>query len=191
GETRETPWRLVGEVLRTYIICEDGDKNVWLIDKHAAHERVQFDRLKNNPVPVMRQTLLRSLPAELPREDAALLLENLSLLEGLGFLCEEFGADALLVREIPADILAEDAVSALEELAQTLRRGGDPAVRRDAMLATMACKAAIKAGMLSSGAELRILIDRVQAGEIRYCPHGRPVAVKIPPYELEKLFKRA
>ena len=78
-------------------------------------------------------------------------------------------------------------------LAGQLRLSGtaDPAAARDAMLHTMACKAAIKGGWVSGEAELRALMERVESGEIRYCPHGRPVAVKLSRYELEKMFKRA
>ena len=78
-------------------------------------------------------------------------------------------------------------------LSGQLRLAGtaDPAAARDAMLHTMACKAAIKGGWVSDPAELKVLLDKVQSGEIRYCPHGRPVAVKLTRYELEKMFKRA
>ncbi|MEG1987962.1 MAG: DNA mismatch repair endonuclease MutL [Oscillibacter sp.] len=187
----QAPWRIAGEILRTYIICEAEDQCVWLIDKHAAHERVNFDRLQAAQTPPMRQTLLRPLAAELEREDGALLLENLPLLEQFGFACEEFGQGALLVREVPSDIDAADTVATLEEFAEALRTGRDPQQRREALLHTMACKAAIKAGMHSDERELRVLVDRVQSGEIQYCPHGRPVAVQLTKYELEKMFKRA
>lgn len=186
-----TPWRIAGEVLRTYIICEAEDGCVFLVDKHAAHERINFDRLAAAQTPPMRQTLIAPLTAELAREDGALLLSNLPLLEQFGFFCEDFGDGAVLVREVPADIDAGDAVSALEEFAEALRTGRSPAQRREAMLHTMACKAAIKAGMHSDTRELRVLVDRVQSGEIQYCPHGRPIAVRLTKYELEKMFKRA
>jgi len=187
----EAPWRIAGEVLRTYIICEAEDETVWLIDKHAAHERINFDRLKANLEPPMRQQLLQPIAAELEQEDAALLLENLPALEAFGFLCEDFGGGTVLIREVPADIDAADATATLEEFAQNLRTGRDPAERREALLRTMACKAAIKAGMHSDQKELRVLVDKVQSGDIQYCPHGRPVAVKLTKYELEKMFKRA
>ena len=188
---KEIPWRIAGEVLHTYIVCESGDGCVWLIDKHAAHERMNFDKLKNAQEPPMRQTLLAPIAAELSREDGALLLENLPLLEQFGFACEDFGAGALLVREVPADIDAADTVPTLEEFAERLRTGRSPDEKREALLHTMACKAAIKGGWVSDPAELRVLVDRVQSGEIKYCPHGRPVAVKLTKYELEKMFKRA
>lgn len=190
-ETKEAPWRIAGEVLRTYIICESADGCVWLIDKHAAHERINFDKLKNSQEPPMRQTLLSPIAAELSREDGALLLENLPLLEQFGFACEDFGGGALLVREVPADIDAADTVSTLEEFAECLRTGRSPDEKRENLLHTMACKAAIKGGWVSDPAELRVLVDRVQSGEVKYCPHGRPVAVKLTKYELEKMFHRA
>ena len=188
---RETPWRVAGEVLRTYVVCESADGCVWLIDKHAAHERINFDKLKNAQEPPMRQTLLAPIAAELSREDGALLLENLPLLEQFGFACEDFGGGALLVREVPADIDAADTVSTLEEFAECLRTGRSPDEKRENLLHTMACKAAIKGGWVSDPAELRVLVDRVQSGEVKYCPHGRPVAVKLTKYELEKMFRRA
>ena len=189
---RQAPWRVVGEVLRTYIICEDGQENVWLIDKHAAHERVRFDALKNNTQPVMSQQLLSPLAVELSAEDAASLLEQLPLLEEFGFVCEDFGDGTVLVRQVPSDLEVEDVPAALEELAEDLRLNrADPAAARDSLLQTMACKSAIKAGMWSDPSELQALADKVQSGEIRYCPHGRPVAVKLSKYEMEKMFKRA
>ena len=188
---KEAPWRIAGEVLHTYIICESEDGCVWLIDKHAAHERINFDRLKAAKEPVMRQALLQPVAAELSREDGALLLENLELLEQFGFACEDFGDGAILVREVPADIDAGDTVSTLEELAENLRSGKSLEEKRENLLHTMACKAAIKGGWTSDVSELMVLVEKVQSGEVRYCPHGRPVAVKLTKYELEKMFKRA
>ena len=140
----------------------------------------------------MRQTLLTPVAAELGREDCALLLENAALLESFGFACEDFGDGTVLVREIPSDIRTGDAASTLEELAQKLLLGRvDPEGVRDELLHTMACKSAIKAGMVTDEKELAALVEKVQSGEIKYCPHGRPVAVKMTKYEIEKMFKRA
>ena len=186
---REAPWRIAGEVLRTYIICEDEQENVWLIDKHAAHERVLFDALKAATEPIMSQTLLEPMAVELSPEDCAAVLEQLPLLERYGFRCEDFGG-AVLVRGVPAGV--DDPTGALEELAEDLRLNrADPDTARDSLLQTMACKSAIKAGMHTDPAELRRLVDRVQSGEIQYCPHGRPVAVRLSKYQVEKMFKRA
>ena len=188
---REAPWRIAGEVLHTYIICEDDADTLWLIDKHAAHERINFDRLLAAKEPPMRQALLQPIAVEPGREDAALLLENLELLEQFGFGCEDFGDGAILVREVPADLDAADTAATLEEFAQNLRSGRSLDEKREALLHTMACKAAIKGGWTSDPAELKVLVEKVQSGEVRYCPHGRPVVVKVTKYELEKLFKRA
>lgn len=186
---REAPWRIAGEVLRTYIICEDEQENVWLIDKHAAHERVRFDALKAATEPIMSQTLLEPMAVELSPEDCAAVLEQLPLLERYGFRCEDFGG-AVLVRGVPTGV--DDPTGALEELAEDLRLNrADPDAARDSLLQTMACKSAIKAGMHTDPAELRRLVDRVQSGEIQYCPHGRPVAVRLSKYQVEKMFKRA
>ena len=187
----EAPWRIAGEVFHTYIICEDGSENLWLIDKHAAHERINFDRLMAAKEPPMRQTLMQPVAVEPGKEDAALLLENLELLEQFGFGCEDFGDGAILVREVPADLDAADTAATLEEFAQKLRTGRSLDEKREALLHTMACKASIKGGWTSDPAELKVLVEKVQSGEVRYCPHGRPVVVKIRKYELEKLFKRA
>ena len=191
AEEQEAPWRIAGEILHTYIVCESEDGCVYLIDKHAAHERVNFDRLKAAQEPPMRQTLLSPVAAELGKEDAALILENIALLEQFGFSCEDFGDGAVLVREVPADMDAADTAATLEEMAENLRTGRSLAEKRENLLHTMACKAAIKGGWTSDISELRVLVEKVQRGEVKYCPHGRPVAVKLTKYELEKMFKRA
>ncbi|MBQ3102917.1 MAG: DNA mismatch repair endonuclease MutL [Oscillospiraceae bacterium] len=190
---KEAPWRIAGEVLKTYIVCEAEDKTVWLIDKHAAHERLIFDRLKAHTEPIMSQILLAPMAVNLSAESYDAVLSHLDLLKEFGFDCEDFGDGSILVREIPSDINASDAPSALEELAEklTTSRVHTPDAARDAMLHTMACKAAIKAGMTSDVKELAALVEKVQSGAVRYCPHGRPVAVKLTQYELEKMFKRA
>ena len=188
----EAPWRIAGEVLKTFIICEDGDGAVWLIDKHAAHERVRFDALKASPVPPMEQQLLTPAAVTLSGEEYGAVLENLPLLERCGFRCEDFGDGTVLVRALPDDVPAAEAASTLEEMAQKLLlQRADPEGLRDDLLHTIACKSAIKAGMTSDVTELAALVRRVQSGEIRYCPHGRPVAAKLTRYELEKMFKRA
>jgi DNA mismatch repair protein MutL len=186
------PWRIVGEVLKTYIICEDDAGSVWLIDKHAAHERIRFDQLKAHTEPLMAQTLLTPLTVTLEAEEYSAVLEHTELLRQFAFACEDFGGGTILVREVPADILPEDAPATLEELAHQLLLGhADPEGARDELLHTMACKSAIKAGMTTDPAEMRSLVDRVQSGEIQYCPHGRPVKYRLTQYEIEKMFKRA
>ena len=141
----------------------------------------------------MRQQLLASVAVDLAQEQYAALLEHLPLLEEFGFEAEDFGSGCLMVRAIPSDLETGQIRETLEELAEKLLPSGqaDPAAARDAMLHTMACKASIKGGWETDPAELRVLMDKVQSGEIQYCPHGRPVKVKLTRYEIEKMFKRA
>ena len=189
---KDAPWRMVGEVLKTYIICEDETENVWLIDKHAAHERLRFDALKAEDRPLMSQPLLTPLTVALEAEDYAAALDNLTTLERFGFVCEDFGSGTLLVREISAEVRLEDAAATVEELCHKLSTGSvDPETARDALYHTMACKSAIKAGETCDAKELQALVEKVQSGEILYCPHGRPVKHNLSKYEIEKLFKRA
>ncbi len=112
--------------------------------------------------------------AELSREDGALLLENLPLLEQFGFACEDFGGGALLVREVPADIDAADTRPLWRSLPSDCGRRRSPDEKREALLHTMACKAAIKGGWVSDPAELRVLVDQVQSGEMQVLPPRPP-----------------
>lgn len=189
--TEELPWRLAGEVLNTYIIVERGD-TVYLIDKHAAHERMNFDRMKAEGYDPMAQTLLTPAVCRLPPAQREALLAHRALLEEFGFEVDELGAD-LAVRQAPFDVDPADIPAALEELAQRLLTTGsaDPAAARDELLHTMACKAAIKGGWHSAPQELERVAAAVMSGQVKYCPHGRPVAVTLTRRELEKQFKRA
>ena len=193
GGGMAAPWRIAGEVLNTYIVAEDEERGtVWFIDKHAAHERVNFNRLKSGAAPVMTQELMSPLTVTLSPESCSALIGQLQLLEKFGFSVEDFGGSTLLVRSSPAGIDSGDIAGALEEIADEIARSGsaDPDAARDTMLRTVACKSAIKAGMHSDESELRVLVDKVQSGEIKFCPHGRPIAVKLTKTEIEKQFKR-
>ncbi|MCI8303221.1 MAG: DNA mismatch repair endonuclease MutL [Lawsonibacter sp.] len=189
--TEDLPWRVAGEVLNTYIIVERGE-TVYLIDKHAAHERMNFDRMKAAGYDPMAQTLLTPAVCRLAPDQREALLARRDLLEEFGFEADELGED-LAVRQAPFDIDPADIPAALEELAQRLLTTGtaDPAAARDELLHTMACKAAIKGGWHSAPQELERIAAAVMSGQVKYCPHGRPVAVELTKRELEKQFKRA
>ena len=191
-ETEEVPWRLAGEILQTYLIVEQGD-TVHLIDKHAAHERMNFDRMKAAGYQPMAQTLLAPVVFTPPPEEGVVLLDNLDLLAQFGFACEEFGGGAFVVREIPDYLEPGQVESALCELAGELLKGAgaDPQAARDAVLHTMACKAAIKGGQKNSREELLVVVREVMAGRVKYCPHGRPVAITMTKQQLEHQFKRS
>ena len=186
----EIPWRMVGEVLHTYIVVEQGDR-VFFIDKHAAHERMNFDRMKAQGYDPMAQTLLSPALCRLPAQEQAVLLAHQELLGQFGFDVDQLG-DALAVRQAPFDVDVGDIESTLSELAQRLLTTGDadPAAARDELLHTMACKAAIKGGWKTSDQELERVARAVMSGQVKYCPHGRPVAIELTQKELEKQFKR-
>ena len=186
------PWRMAGEVLNTYIIVEQGDK-VLFIDKHAAHERLNFDRLKAEGYQPMVQALLEPVVFTPPAEEGAALLAQLPLLERFGFETEDFGGGTLIVRAAPSDVAAGEIPDVLGELAGKLLTGGsaDPDAARDALLHTMACKAAIKGGQRNSPGELYKVAEAVMSGAVKYCPHGRLVAIELTRQQLEKRFGRA
>ena len=189
---KEIPWRMVGELYNSYIIVEQGDE-AFLIDKHAAHERILFEKLKANQEAISSQTLLAPLPCRLSADAAAELLANGKLLDELGFEVEEFGDNTLLLRRIPMDLNEEDACDALEELANDLLTGRqeDKSSLRDEMLHTVACKAAIKAGWVNDEKELLAVAKEVMAREeLKYCPHGRPICITLSKKQLERQFKR-
>ena len=187
----DLPWRMVGEVLHTYIVVEQGDR-VFFIDKHAAHERMNFDRMKAQGYDPMAQTLLSPVLCRLPAEEQEVLLSHQELLGQFGFDVDQLG-DALAVRQAPFDVDAGDIETTLSELAQKLLTTGDadPAAARDELLHTMACKAAIKGGWKTSDQELERVAQAVMSGQVKYCPHGRPVAIELTQKELEKQFKRS
>ena len=186
-------WRMVGELYNSYIIVEEGD-NAFLIDKHAAHERILFDKLKEHQEAISSQALLTPVPVRLSAESVSQLLENRTLLTELGFEIDEFGDNTVLLRQIPMDLSPDDAADAVEALAADLmtgRRERKDTVR-DELLHTVACKAAIKAGWVSDPKELLTLVEQVMAREdLKYCPHGRPICVTLSKKQLEKQFRRS
>ena len=188
----EASWRIVGELYNSYILVEQGD-DAFLIDKHAAHERILFEKLKANQEAISSQILLAPQTLRLQSDDRAILLENRELLSSLGFEVEEFGTDTLLIRQIPMDLSQEDAAATLEAMAADLAMGRREKTTtvRDEILHTVACKAAIKAGWHTDKKELAALVETVMAREeLKYCPHGRPICISLSKKQLEKQFKR-
>ena len=189
---REIPWRMVGELYRSYILVEQGDE-AFLIDKHAAHERILFEKLRANPTDITSQSLLSPIPVRLRADAAAQLLAKQSLLEELGFEIEEFGENTLLVRRIPMDLGEGQVADTLMQMADDLLSGrnADTDTVRDELLHTMACKAAIKAGWKTDDREHLALVKEVMSrDELKYCPHGRPICITLSKKQLEKQFKR-
>ena len=190
---QEAPWRLVGELYNSYIIVEQGEE-AFLIDKHAAHERILFEKLKKNQEAISSQALLTPVTVRLNPAAAAELISNRELLKELGFELDEFGESTVLLRQIPMDLSPEGAAEAVESIAADLLNGRREEITkvRDEVLHTVACKAAVKAGWLSDEKELLALVKQVMADEeLKYCPHGRPICITLSKKQLEKQFKRA
>ncbi len=189
---QETPYRLVGEVLNTYIIVEQ-DRTLLLIDKHAAHERILFEKLRVRQEPIMSQLLLTPILFTPEREEGSVLLENAETLSQLGFSLSDYGDGTLAINEIPEEIRSQDAEATLNVLASQLMAGKrlDPSALRDELLHTIACKAAIKGGQHNGGMELEVLAKEVLSREdLKHCPHGRPICVTMTASQLERQFKR-
>ena len=189
----EQTFRLIGEAFDSYLIAEQGE-SVLFIDKHAAHERILFEKLKAEDHPIVSQELMTPVSAELTREEAATVLENTEILGKCGFEVADFGDGDVLIRQIPCDVDEKDAVSLLQELAADLLAGKTlaPETLRDNLLHTIACKAAIKAGWHTEGAEAAHLVAEILSRtDIKYCPHGRPVCIELTKSQLERQFKRS
>ena len=188
---RAEPVRYIGEALNVYILLEQGDR-LLLIDKHAAHERILFDKMRLNEKPLMPQELLEPQPFNTDPDGAALLEENAALMARLGFALDAFGDTAFLIRAVPAQLDAASAVPLLEELVEKLREGRSLSVSDvwERLAATVACKAAIKGGWVTEREELLSLAEKVLAGEVTHCPHGRPVMAVFTRAELDKRFGR-
>lgn len=180
----------IGEAFSTYIIAQKGD-SIYLVDKHAAHERLNFNKLKENAKNESQQ-LLMPQNVRLSREEFDAVVSNLELMEKAGFELEDFGNSTILVRAVPAMIHGEDITDMLVEAAQGLITKGIPESERlDRIYHTVACKAAIKGGNITTRTELESLAKKILAdNDVMYCPHGRPVAFQLTKKELEKQFGR-
>ncbi len=182
--------RYIGEAFSTYIIAEKGD-SIYLIDKHAAHERINFNKLKKEQTAESQQLLIPQ-NVRLSGEEFNAVLDNIPLLNKAGFDVEEFGGTAVIVRAVPAMLKSEDVTDMITEAAKNLIIKGVPESERlDRIYHTVACKAAIKGGNITSPKELENLAKTVLSdNDIMYCPHGRPVAFCLTRKELEKQFGR-
>ncbi|SJZ36611.1 DNA mismatch repair endonuclease MutL [Eubacterium coprostanoligenes] len=192
AESVEVPdFRLVGEIFKTYIIIEmDGD--CYMIDKHAAHERMNFEALKAS-TEIVSQVLLSPVAVRLSREEYNAVLSNLDLYSKCGFAIEDFGNSTVLVRECPSILDGEDVSGLVEETASKLLDGKTDITpeQMDWIFHSASCRAAVKAGDKTSPYEMELFVKKLLANpNIRYCPHGRPVMIKLSKYDIEKQFGR-
>ena len=191
AEKASEPVVYVGEVFHTYVIAQMGD-SLYVIDKHAAHERLLYNQLKATPHNDA-QMLLEPVSVPLGREEYAAVTAELETLGAAGFEVEDFGGSTVLVRAVPLILSGCDAAAAIQEIAGGFVSGKRELTmdKLDWIYHSSACRAAVKAGDSSRPEELRQLAERVlQNDDIRYCPHGRPVCFELTRRELEKQFGR-
>lgn len=189
-EKQEKPVKFIGEALKTYIIAEcEGE--IYFIDKHAAHERINYERLKATEE-ISVQNLLTPVAVTLPGEDYILITENADKISEAGFEIEDFGNNSVLVTAVPQMLTGLDVQTLVYDLAQSLAETKTAVLPvQERIFHTVACKAAIKAGYDTTDYELAKLAKRVLNDDgIMYCPHGRPVAIKLTKREIEKQFGR-
>ena len=192
-EKEEKKTRLIGEAFQTYILVEYGKDQLLLIDKHAAHERILYEKLKRESGKSCAQMLLEAVPVTLEKEEYSALLEHQKLLDEAGFEVDDFGAGTVLVRSAPLSLDGTDIASAIIEIAGYLRlqKNDLHTEHLDWLYHNIACRAAVKAGNHSESQELIDLAKKLEENpEIRYCPHGRPVSIAIRKKEIEKQFGR-
>ncbi|MBR7092638.1 MAG: DNA mismatch repair endonuclease MutL [Clostridia bacterium] len=187
----DVPLRLIGEAFATYILIERQD-DLYMIDKHAAHERILYEKLRR-AAHAEAQMLLFPLNVSFTKEEYTVLIEALPLLKQAGFDVEDFGAGTLLVRGLPMNLAQQDAGAVLQEIAGRLQEGKRDITteKLDWIYHSVACRAAVKAGDVTPAAALESLAKQVlDDPQLRYCPHGRPVCVHISRKDVEKMFGR-
>jgi DNA mismatch repair protein MutL len=185
-------FRVIGEAFKTYIIVEI-DNALYLIDKHAAHERMNFEKLKSS-TQINSQVLLAPVAVRLSKDEYNAVCSNLELYKKCGFLVESFGDSSVIVRECPSMLSGEDIEDLICETAGKLLEGKTDITpeQMDWIFHSTSCRAAVKAGDYTSPYERELFVKKLLSmPNIRYCPHGRPVMIKMTKYEIEKLFGRS
>lgn len=192
NDFNEEEFHLVGEAFRTYIICEYKGKMV-IIDKHAAHERIIYEKLKSENGERTPQLLLLPVTVTLSKEEYSAMLENIETVNNAGFDIEDFGNGCVIVRECPMELSADDIEDVICEIAgRFVEKKQDVMFEKlDWIFHSVACRSAIKAGNFTSRLEMeRFAKQLLSMPDIRYCPHGRPVLIEMTQRELEKNFGR-
>ena len=186
--------KIVGEAFDTYIIAQINN-DLYYIDKHAAHERMNFERLKKDAAQngIATQALLVPVTVSMSADEYEAIVSNLALLSKCGFGAEDFGSNTVIVRETPALLDGCDVKDLILEIAQKLleHKTDIEPDKMDWIFHSSSCRAAVKGGDKTSQQEREMFVKKLLSmPDIRYCPHGRPVMVKITRYELEKQFGR-
>jgi len=182
------------QILNSYIVTLDGD-GFTLIDQHAAHERVVFDRLASLPDDPARQGLLVPENIELSATDSDVLRDNMEVLRGLGFGIEDFGKNSFVLREVPAELVGSSAGDVVSDIVSELKSSDRPVsveARREKVMKLIACHSAVRAGDPMTHDEIASLVKQLRAtANPLTCPHGRPTMAKFTRADLDRLFKRS
>lgn len=188
----ENYYRYIGEAFQTYIIIEKNARELLLIDKHAAHERIIFEKLKKEKGSGYSQMLLTPVTVTLNKIDYNAVIENLEVFREAGFDIDDFGSGSIIVRSAPQYLPPEDIEPSVEEMAGYLSEHKKEILseKMEWIYANVSCRAAIKGGNKSTAQELIALAKQVEDEDIRHCPHGRPVCILLKKHELERMFGR-
>ena len=183
---------IIGEIFKCYIIIECENKMV-LVDKHAAHERILFKKLKSGKNEGDSQFLLEPKVIQMEKNDYGAIIENLDLLYKVGFDIDNFGEGSVIVRSVPMYIEAQEISDAVLEIADYIvnNKKNIDSKKLDWLYHNIACRAAVKAGNKSSNEEIIALVKTlIKNPDVKYCPHGRPIFVEFSKKFIEKQFGR-
>jgi len=184
--------RVVGQLSQTYVIAE-GPDGAYLLDQHAAHERVLYEKLKRQKESreVPSQVLLEPLTVELLPRQAAVVEEHRDLLAQWGFELEPFGGATVLVRRVPASLVDRDVAAAVAELLDGPSEGQEDVSWEERTLRVLVCHSAVRAGQTLSLEEMRDLVRQLEETSLpQTCPHGRPTMIHLSARQLEREFGR-
>jgi DNA mismatch repair protein MutL len=184
--------RVVGQVKLTYIVAE-GPDGMYLVDQHAAHERVLFDRIRRQASlrATQSQPLLEPLAVELSAGQAEVLRENAEFMSCYGFQVEPFGDGGYLLRAVPSIFASQDPGRSLVDVLDLVAFEGLLRQHEDVLAASIACHGAIRAGKSLAETEMRALLEQLEATDNPHtCPHGRPTLIHLSAYQMEREFGR-
>lgn len=189
----QTKLRFLGEAFNTYIIVEKNDNEVLIIDKHAAHERIIYEKLKADSGSANVQYLLTPITVTLDKIDYDAAVSNLNMFAKCSFDVEDFGNGTLLVRSAPQYLAATEIADCITEMSGYIASGKKDIYteKMDWFYHNVSCRSAIKAGNKSTVQELMDIAWTLEKNpQIKYCPHGRPICIVMTKYEIEKQFGR-
>lgn len=184
--------RLIGQIGATYLVAE-GPDGLYLIDQHAAHERVLFEKMQRQKGNILKQTLLEPLLVQMPPQSAQIILNNLPLLREIGFELEEFGRNSFRLTAIPALFTQKDPRAAINSVVEDFEEDEAPlqGMIEDRLIARICKRMAVKGGSVLSSEEQQALLSDLEAcSSPRTCPHGRPTMIHLSVDLLERQFGR-